>query len=131
VERAFPLKTLSTLIRYGLVGVINTGTSIGTMVGLAHLGIHYTIYTATGYLLAFIVSYILNGIFTFQCKQLSHRAFLVFVGINGSLLIFVEVFQISLIELLAVPELLGVATGMVIYTLVGFFLNRHFVYQTG
>jgi putative flippase GtrA len=110
--------------------VINTGTSIGTMVGLAYLGIHYTIYTAAGYFLAFIVSYILNGIFTFQCERLSHRAFLVFVGINGSLLILVEVLQISLIEFFAMPVLLGVAFGMVIYTLLGFFLNRRFVYQT-
>ena len=118
------------MIRYGLVGIINTGTTIAAMAGLAYLGIHYTIYTAAGYLLGFIISYILNGIFTFQCKQLTHRAFLLFVGINGGLLLFVEVFQISLIELLAMPELPGVAMGMVIYTLAGFFLNRHFVYQT-
>lgn len=100
------------------------------MVGLAYLGVHYTIYTAVGYLLAFIVSYILNGIFTFQCEQLSHQDFLKFVGINGSLLILVEVLQISLIEFLALPELLGVAFGMLFYTLLGFFLNRRFVYQT-
>ena len=99
------------------------------MVGLAYVGIHYTIYTAVGYLLGFIVSYILNGIFTFQGAQLSHRAFLIFVGINGGLLILVEVLQVFLIELLAVPELPGVAMGMVFYTLMGFFLNRRFVYQ--
>lgn len=125
----FQLKTLSTLIRYGLVGVVNTGATITTMVVLAYLGIHYTIYTAIGYLLGFIISYILNGIFTFQGARLSHRAFLLFVGINGALLMFVEVFQISVIELLAVPEFQGVAMGMVIYTLMGFFLNRRFVFQ--
>ena len=123
------MKTLSTLIRYGLVGVINTGATIATMAGLAYLGIHYTVYTAIGYLLGFVVSYRLNGIYTFQCAQLSHRAFLLFVGINGGLLIFVEIFQISLIELLAMPELPGVVVGLVVYTLMGFFLNRHFVYQ--
>jgi len=123
------LKTLSTLVRYGLVGVINTGTTIAAMVSLAYLGIHYTIYTAIGYLLGFIVSYVLNGIFTFRGAQLSHRAFLIFVGINGALLIFVEVFQIALIEFLATPELPAVAMGMVFYTITGFFLNRRFVYQ--
>jgi len=123
------MKTLSTLIRYGLVGVINTSTTVATMAALAYLGIHYTIYTVVGYLLGIIVSYILNGIFTFQCRELSHRAFLIFFGINSGLLIFVEVFQVSLIELLAMPELPGVAMGMVVYTLMGFFLNRHFVYQ--
>ena len=123
------MKTLLTLAKYGLVGVINTSATIAAMASLAYLGIHYTIYTAVGYLLGFIVSYVLNGIFTFQGTQLSHRAFLIFVGINGGLLIFVEIFQFFLIEFLTVSELPGVAMGMVVYTLVGFFLNRRFVYQ--
>jgi len=99
------------------------------MAGLAYLGTHYTIYTAVGYLLGFVVSYVLNSIFTFSGTQLSHRTFLLFAGINGCLLIFVEVLQFSLIELLAIPELAGVAVGMVFYTLTGFFLNRRFVFR--
>jgi putative flippase GtrA len=99
------------------------------MAGLAYLGIPYTIYTAFGYLLGFIVSYTLNGMFTFQGTQLSQRAFILFVGINGGLLIVVEIFQFSLIEWLSVPEITGVAMGMVVYMLMGFFLNRHFVYR--
>ena len=129
--RSSSLKTLSTLARYGLVGAVNTSATIATMAGLAYLGIHYTVYTAVGYILGFVISYILNGVFTFRCTQLSHRAFLRFAGINSSLLIFVEILQIFLIERLAVPELPGVATGMVVYTLSGFFLNRRFVYQQG
>jgi len=118
------------LIRYGSVGVINTLVGAGVMAFFAYLGFHYSIYTAAGYVVAFIVSYILNGKFTFKADKLSHRGFLLFAAINGILLLCVEVLQAVLIERMNFPEILGVITGMVFYMLTGFVLNRKIVYRT-
>ena len=99
------------------------------MVGFAYLGFHYSIYTAAGYIVAFVVSYILNGKYTFRANQLSQRGFALFAAINGSLLLCVEVIQAILIEFLHFPEILGVITGMIFYTMAGFILNRKIVYR--
>jgi putative flippase GtrA len=101
------------------------------MIVLAALGWHYILYTAAGYIVAFTVSYVLNGLFTFRVERLSHQAFLVFVALNGALLLSVEGLQVLLIEYVGVRELAGVVLGAMAYTLVGYFLNKHLVYHSG
>jgi putative flippase GtrA len=119
------------LIRYGLVGIVNTVIGFGIMAFLAWSGFHYMIYTAAGYIIAFISSYILNGLFTFRGSRLSQHVFLLFVTLNGTLLLAVEGFQILLIEYVGVPELLGVILGAAAYTLTGYVMNRKLVYRAG
>ena len=112
-----------------MVGAVNTLTGIAIMVALAYLAFHYIVYTGVAYFVAFIVSYVLNGLFTFRGSRITYQRFLLFVASNGTLLLFVEGLQVFLIELLQVRELLGVALGMATYTLVGFVLNRRVVYR--
>lgn len=129
VVRALTSEALSTLIRYGSVGVINTLSGAAVMAAFAYLGFHYIIYTASGYVVGFITSYVLNGLFTFRGGRLSHRGFVNFLVINGALLLVVELLQILLIEVVLLPELFSVISGMIVYMFVGFFLNRMIVYR--
>jgi putative flippase GtrA len=117
------------LVRYALTGIANTISGVGVMVGLAWLGFHYILYTAVGYIVAFITSYVLNGLFTFRVERLSHKAFLLFVALNGTLLLSVEGLQIVLIEYARVRELSGVFFGGVAYSLTGYFMNKRLVYR--
>lgn len=101
------------------------------MVTLAWSGLHYTLYTGAGYIAAFTCSYILNGLFTFQVERLSHHAFMLFVALNGTLLLAVEGLQVLLIEYIGLRELEGVILGAVTYTLTGYVLNKRIVFRVG
>jgi putative flippase GtrA len=120
---------LWTLVRYALVGGINTATGLGVMAALAWAGVHYALYTLAGYVVAFVTSYLLNAWFTFRVEDVSTRNFALFALVNGALILLVQAVQAGLIELAGVPVLAGVACGAVVYTLTGFALNRRIVYR--
>ena len=99
------------------------------MAALSYQGVHYTVYTAVGYFIAFIFSYVLNGAFTFRAERLSIQNFLLFSAISASLLVLVEILLIVLIEYLGLRELVAVVLGMCTYTGIGFIANRRIVYK--
>lgn len=118
-----------TLVRYTLVGAINTLTGLGVMVALAWAGLHYALFTLAGYATAFATSYLLNARFTFRVRGISGRNFALFVLVNGGLILAVQAVQAGLIELAGLPVLAGVGLGAVVYTLTGYALNRRLVYR--
>lgn len=122
-------RPLSTLIRYALVGSLNTAITLAAMAGLARLGAHYVAFTAAGYGLGFLLSYTLNGVFTFRSGRPSGRGFGLFALVNGCLLAVVEVFQVVAVELAGLSVLAAVAAGALIYLAAGFQLNRRVVFR--
>lgn len=122
---------MSTFLRYGLVGTVNSLVGFGAMLALAALGAHYALYTAAGYGLAFVVSYLLNGAYTFRdaAGGPSPQGLGLFVAANGSLLLLVEATQAALIEGARLPEAPAVAAGAAVYFLAGFVLNRRLVFR--
>ena len=62
----------ATLIRFVIVGVINTGVGTAIMFGLYNLA-HFTYWvsSASNYILTSILSFFLNKFFTFQNKEKS------------------------------------------------------------
>jgi putative flippase GtrA len=62
-------KHLTTLIKYGIVGVINTLVDFSVS-SLCHyvIGLSAELATASGYICGIVCSYILNGRFTFRTK---------------------------------------------------------------
>lgn len=101
------------------------------MILLAKTGMHYAIYSAAGYGVAFVSSYLLNALFTFRSSPVSSGGFALFLAINGTLLVVVELVQAGLIELVRLPEVVGIIAGAVAYTLTGFVLNRYLVFRAG
>ena len=122
-------QALWTFTKYAFVGGINTVVGSLTMIIFAYVGLHYVIYTLLGYLVAFVSSYTLNGLFTFKTNRLSSQQLLLFVILNGVLLAFVESIQILMIGYFGVRELVGVLAGMGSYTILGFLLNRRYVFK--
>lgn len=112
------------------MGSLNTAITLATMAGLAWLGAHYVAFTAAGYGLGFLLSYTLNGIFTFRSGGgLSPKGLGLFALVNGCLLVVVEVFQVVAVELAGLPLLAAVAAGALIYLAAGFQLNRRVVFR--
>jgi putative flippase GtrA len=122
------MEQVKQFVRYGLVGGVNTVVGAGLMVFGAWLGWHYVFYTLFGYGVAFGVSFALNFHFTFRVSGAVGRRMGRFLGVNVLNLLLVQALQAWLIEQQQVMELYAVAAGIVLYTGLGFYLNRRFVF---
>ena len=112
------------------MGSLNTAIALAATAWLAWLGAHYVVFTAAGYGLGFLLSYTLNGIFTFRSGRPSGRGLGLFALVNGCLLAVVEAFQVVAVELAGLPVLAAVAAGALIYLAAGFQLNRRVVLRS-
>lgn len=94
-----------TIIRFLIAGAVNTAVFYLSFIFLIYLGINYLIASTGGYVLATLVSYILNKVWTFKSQEPSTlKTFIQFVIINllslsGNLFIlyiFVDFFLVNL-----------------------------------
>lgn len=118
-----------TFIRYCLVGLANTALCLMMMRCGSRLGLSYLYYTPIGYGLAILNSYFLNAWFTFEEKQWDKNQLKCFLIINVINLLGVEWCEYALIEKLFLPESMAVLLSMVLYTVLGFILNRQLVFR--
>jgi putative flippase GtrA len=117
------------MIRYGAVGLVNTGVTALVIFLLKLTGIHYALYTMAGYAVGITVSFILNRKFTFKSKERTGLQAMKFLLVTGSLLALTQLLQYLLIDVAGINETIGVILGMVFYTGTGYILNRLFVFK--
>lgn len=123
-------RELYVLLKYGLVGIINTAISTGIFLLLSYIGFEYMAYTIIGYAVGIVSSFLLNRKYTFKKNNENmSRQIILFFTINISLLLLVQLLQYLLIDVLLVKEWLGVGIGMVFYSGIGFILNRNIVFK--
>src|SRR3990167_10897618 len=91
--RQIKTKRQFIFVRYLLVGCTNSMVCFGTMAIFAHLGFHYLIYTAAGYVVAIFYSFFMNLHFTFRVNGKIVQRLLLFFFINFSNLGIVEVIE--------------------------------------
>jgi putative flippase GtrA len=122
---------LAEMIRYGLVGVVNTAVGLAViLLGMNVVGLHYALANALGYGLGLIVSYLLNRRFTFRS---SRRI------VSGEPLLFLFVFGISYavqmgllilcVELLRMNRSLAQILAMGVYTACGYLGNKFITFS--
>ncbi len=116
-------------LKYSLVGFINTLFCIGCIVFFLDLGLHYVASTSLAYLIAFVVGFFLNLSFTFRVSDRIFSRFVKFLIIALISLAVTQGVQLIAIEWFSTPLWLGVALGMVCYTLLSFFLNVFVVFK--
>jgi len=118
------------MLRYGVVGVLNTGVFALTAWLISRTGAHYALYTAIAYAVAIFFSFIMNVFFTFRkSDEFLAPMFFKFILVCLLLLGLVEILQFLLIEKLKIREFWGVLGGMVFYTGVGYLINRLWVFR--
>lgn len=120
---------LTKLSKYAFVGVINCIVCVGVMLIFAKMHFNYVIYTALGYIAAFLSSFFLNLSFTFHVQGDIAKRLSIFVSINLLNLLQVEFLQIFLIQHLKLEHVLAIMLGMIWYGILGFVLNQKFVFQ--
>jgi putative flippase GtrA len=122
---------LCRMLRYGLVGIVNTCITTGIFILLKYLGVEYLVYTIIGYGVGICISFFLNRKFTFKKdNEKATRQILLFFTVCLSLMGIVELIQYLLIDLWQMKEWLGVGIGMVFYTGTGYILNRNIVFKS-
>ena len=126
-----------SMIKFLLVGVVNTAVGAGTMFLLYNLGhFNYWICVAANYLLGGIVSYFLNKYFTFQNKerslaQVGRFALTVAVCAGIGYGIAQPLAQMALAGFpISVQENGAMLVGMVLYTGLNYLGQRFFAFRT-
>ncbi|MFA7673505.1 MAG: GtrA family protein [Clostridia bacterium] len=124
-------RELFQMLRYGLVGIVNTCITTGIFILLKHLGVEYLVYTIIGYGVGICISFCLNRKFTFKKEnENATKQILLFFTVCLSLMGIVELIQYLLIDIWLMKEWLGVGIGMVFYTCTGYVLNRNIVFKS-
>lgn len=119
-----------TMIKYGSVGVMNTAVFSGITYLASLTGVHYSIYTAIGYIISILFSFYMNNRFTFRQNEGEVKSRLVrFLGVTISLMLVVQFIQYVFIDLIGTVEIIGIVAGMLFYTVTGYILNRNFVFK--
>jgi len=123
-------KTTSQLIKFGIVGVINTLITLTTIFVLSnYLNVYYIYSNCIGYLLGFINSFVMNKFWTFQSQGNIYKESLFF------LLVFLVCYIIQLSVLYYLHgirqynENLSQLISMVVYTLANFLLNKFLTFK--
>lgn len=118
------------LVRYGIVGIFNTAI----FTGICLLGMrwrwHYAAYTLLAYAVAIGFSFVANRRFTFRQRKDNLWMLARFALVCAVLVELVEAAQLLLIDNLKLPQAPVVFGCMVVYTLVGFVLNKFWVFGT-
>ncbi len=119
------------IIKYGLVGVINTLiTGIILFVLMKGFGVSYKTSNAVGYVAGFINSFIMNKFWTFKANQTSTiRQFLRFSAVFAVCYLLQLGFVILLVEKLSINKDISQLLGMIFYTLIGFIFNKIFTFK--
>jgi putative flippase GtrA len=125
ITKKWLIETFSQMVKYGLVGVINTGVTLGAFFVLLNIfHVQYVVSNTAGYILGFINSFIWNKLWTFKSGGFSTReiilftiVFLVCFAIQSGLLIFFK-------ETLRLDIIWAQIVSMVIYTMLGFAGNK-------
>jgi putative flippase GtrA len=121
---------LLTMVKYGLVGVANTAVFSLVTYLVSLTGVHYSIYTALGYIVAILFSFYMNNRFTFKGTKGDVKVMLAkFLGVTLSLMLLVQVIQYVFIDVIGTMEIIGIIVGMLFYTGTGYLLNRNFVFK--
>ncbi len=130
MERKNLSKEFYTMLRYGAVGLVNTGVTAVVIFLLKLTGLHYSLYTLAGYAVGITISFFLNRRFTFRKQDnKASRQLIKFLSVTISLLLLTQLLQYILIDLAGINETISVIIGMVFYTGTGYILNRHIVFK--
>lgn len=101
-----------------------------TLTAFHVFGVNYSLAYLIGTLLGVVCSFILNKHFTFKSerhwRQEAVKFFIVFIVAYS----FSNICLVGIVEWLKMPHDVGFLCGMVIYTLIGYTLNKKMVFNS-
>lgn len=116
------------VVRYLLVGVVNTMVGLSIIFALMHAGVADVVANAIGYAIGLCVSFVLNGKWTFGATALDAGRLLRFLLVVGVAYLANLAALIVARDALGWGGHLGQLAGAVAYTTVGFAGSRWFAF---
>jgi len=117
------------LIRFGLVGMLNTAVGVGIIAGAIAIGVAPLVANALGFLTGLCVSFVANSRFTFGQDPRSLKRIIRYLAV------FLIAYASNLVAVIALDlafpayETLTHVAGIVPYTVVFFILADRFVFR--
>ncbi len=120
-----------SIVKYGLVGVINTLITLVIIFTLMNgFSVSLRLSNIVGYVAGFINSFILNKLWTFKGNQAStFTQFVRFSAVFAVCFLLQHGLVILLVEKLLIDKNLSTFIGMVFYTLIGYVFNKMFTFK--
>lgn len=120
---------LTQLLTFALVGVANTAFC-GALIWLfTHAALHHIPTTALSYGAAICLSFALNRKLTFKNPTKAKTRLIRFFAVCLTLMGVVQLIQITMIDIMGTEKLPAFLTGMMVYTLLGFLIHKHYTFK--
>lgn len=119
----------NTLIRYGLIGVVNTIFGYGIIFILIYFGVVAEVSNFIGYLCGFFLSYYLNKKYNFKSSR-GHREDLPRFIIGMAIAYILNLIVMSfLYRVVGVDVYISQVIAGVVYTLTGYILSKIWIFK--
>jgi putative flippase GtrA len=122
---------LAEMIRYGLVGLVNTAVCLSAIFVSMHvIGLPYALANAIGYALGLIASFLLNRRFTFRSsRRIFSREPLLFLAVFGVSYAVQMGALVLFVEQLRMNQSFAQVCAMVVYTACGYTGNKFITFR--
>ena len=108
-------------IKFGMVGCINTVTSLGIYYICVFLGMHYLIAYALGFIISVLVAYILNKTFVFESKAQTRSSLIKTYVVYGATFLLGQGMLILMIDGMSISDKIAPLIVTVINLPINFF----------
>lgn len=116
------------LVRYGLVGVVNTIVGLGLTLLLTFVGVLPEAANFIGWCVGVAVSFLLNSRFTFKTQPTWQGYFRFLLSMSAAFFLNLVAFWLAF-RLFGVDVYLSQLLAAVVYTLSGFLLSKFFAFR--
>lgn len=122
---------MNELIKYMIVGLINTATGYGVFwMLLRWVGCSPELANAIGYVIALCVAFYLNRFFVFTGANSSTSSILRFFVAFAAAFLLNQAVLIVFFRIFLVPAEIAQVFAMIVYTVIFYLLNKFYVFRT-
>ena len=124
------LEKVGQIIKFSIVGIINTVVSLFIYYLLLGLSVHYNMATVCGYIGSSIIGYILNKVWVFQAKKISSkRSLFRYYVVYGTALLLNLFFMHVWIQIFGIDKRIAPILTLCITIPYNFILSKFWVFQ--
>lgn len=125
---------IAQIIKFGIVGLINSGLSYVIYLGMYALGVHYLLCELVAFLITIAISYFLNSRYVFKADRISIketvlRLLKTYLSYLSTGFVLNAVLLVLWIEIIGIPGEIAPLISLLVTVPVNFILNKFWVYK--
>lgn len=125
---------IAQVIKFGIVGLINSGLSYAIYLGMYALGVHYLLCEFVAFLITIAISYHLNSRYVFMMGRISIketvlRLLKTYLSYLSTGFVLNAVLLVLWIEIIGIPGEIAPLISLLVTVPVNFILNKFWVYK--